>query len=276
MEYDEKSNFDQAPQQTPAIGQPGMDITKIVEMAKLMGSILSPSSSAETNQQEQSQQGNTDSRKENGSMAGFDIGSIMQIMQMLQTFFPKPNNTVLPTAPTQPIQTIQPAISDQYSIPLHSTGLFFDEMIHTPEIKVIKSAIPFMEPQHQKVLGVMTKCMELKQIMDTYHEDNMMNIQSMRQSHPNWKSGMLLAIKPHCTQEKQYMVDMLSRVVEIKDIASKMGGMQNSSEQREEATVHAQQKPQDMSQVINTIQPMLNDQQKQMLSMFSALMGNQI
>ena len=101
----------------------------------------------------------------------------------------------------------------------------YDETFSTPQIKAIKSAIRFVDSRYHKPLGLWVKFIEMQ---------NMMQIYAKRAEHghtqpeyADWRRGMLLSVRPHVSNEKQYVIDLLIKVLELKEIISVMGEMGN-------------------------------------------------
>lgn len=90
----------------------------------------------------------------------------------------------------------------------------FDEQFQTPAIKTIKAAIPYLEFPYQKNMGILVKIIELDSLMKRYKT---MAVNSQSQNN-NWKKGMLLSIKPQMNEEKQKIIEMIIKIMDIKEI----------------------------------------------------------
>ena len=99
----------------------------------------------------------------------------------------------------------------------------YDETFSTPNIKAIKSAIRFVDSRYHKPLGIWLKFLEMQNMLEFYAK-RAENGHS-RPEHADWRRGMLLSIRPYVSSEKQYTIDFLVKVLELKEIVSIMGEM---------------------------------------------------
>ena len=97
----------------------------------------------------------------------------------------------------------------------------YDETFSTPQIKAIKSAIQFVDPKHHKVLGLWVKFLEMQNMAHIYEERAE---PGYGQQAADWRRGMLLSVRPHVSTEKKYFLDLLIKIIELKEIMSVMEG----------------------------------------------------
>jgi len=97
----------------------------------------------------------------------------------------------------------------------------YDETFSTPQIKAIKSAIQFVDPKHHKVLGLWVKFLEMQNMAHMYEERAE---PGYGQQVADWRRGMLLSVRPHVSTEKKYFLDLLIKIIELKEIISVMEG----------------------------------------------------
>ena len=105
----------------------------------------------------------------------------------------------------------------------------FDERLSNPEIKVIKAAIPFMEEDVQRRVGIFVKFIEIQKIMELYNDGKEVSL-SFRKDNANWRVDMLNSMRPHLNKEKQKTLDAMLKFMSVKDMMDsmdKMGGTRN-------------------------------------------------
>ena len=96
----------------------------------------------------------------------------------------------------------------------------YDETFSTPDIKALKAAVRFLDPRYHKALGIWIKFLEMQ---------NMLNIYAKRAEegaagpgYGDWRRGLLMSVRPYVSLEKQYAIDFLIKVIELKEIISVM------------------------------------------------------
>ena len=98
----------------------------------------------------------------------------------------------------------------------------YDETFSNPQIKAIKSAVRFIDSRYHKAIGIWIKFLEMQNMLQIYAK------RAESGSSPNdpvdWRRGLLLSVRPHASHEKQYVIDFLIKVIELKDIMSVMEG----------------------------------------------------
>lgn len=92
---------------------------------------------------------------------------------------------------------------------------YYDDPIHTPAMRSIKSAVVYLEPEYQKQMGIFIKLLELKKLLEAYSE-KMITMQTKDEG--NWRKNMLLSIRPHMDKEKQAQIDLLITFIDLKEI----------------------------------------------------------
>lgn len=95
----------------------------------------------------------------------------------------------------------------------------FDEEIQNQDMKIIKSIIPYMNLNQQKMVGVFVKFMEIKNILAKKDEDKVI---VQNQDDETLPREILMAIQPHCSGEKQNMLNIILRMLELKKILLKV------------------------------------------------------
>lgn len=126
-----------------------------------------------------------------------DIEQMLQMAKMLGTMLKPPENNELEIVP-------------QYRpIP-------FDEELQTQDIKIIKSVIPYMNINQQKSIGVLVKLMEIKILLEKNEDEQIVTAQSEDDSQLH--RDILMSIQPYCSKDKQNMLNMILRMLEMKKI----------------------------------------------------------
>jgi len=241
----------------------GLDTDKILEMVKLFKTLMASDEDkdeAKVNDKDENKdevEVNQDTENNNHQ----EPKNILQLIETAKLFSNlMGNNTALnpPQVTSDPPKIYSPST------------ILFDETVHTPQMKVIKAAIPYMKVDHQRILGVFIKFLELKKVIDIYRNDSPPLASTSFLTNPNWKIDMLASIRPHCTEEKQYMVDMMTKVIDIGELMKKMYTLRTNQSVNPQTNTQSSNQKQTL---IQTLSPMLNENQKHMLNMLTTLMG---
>lgn len=128
---------------------------------------------------------------------------MMEMAKMLGAML-KPSEEELPEIPNEVVQ---------YSpIP-------FDEELQNQDIKMIKSIIPYMNINQQKIIGVLVKFMEIKNLLEKKEED-IVAIQS--ENINQWYRNVLMSVQPYCPEDKKHILNIMMRMLELKKILVQM------------------------------------------------------
>ncbi len=118
--------------------------------------------------------------------------------------------------------------------PKKTTALkYFDDPIHTDELLGIKAAIPYLSLESQRTIGVMVKLFELKSVIEMYGNvrnetleqgkfENEITAMSFKKRDGNYKKEMLNAIRPHMPKEKQAQIELIMKLLDIKELLKKI------------------------------------------------------
>ncbi|NLK20678.1 MAG: hypothetical protein GX308_01045 [Epulopiscium sp.] len=192
----------------------------------------------------------------------FDASKILEMVKLFSTLMSdssKENNVESETEiRTKPIPVVYP-----------SPSILFDETIHTPKMKAIKAAIPYMEYSNQKILGVFIKSLELKKVLDVYSNANSPLGAANLTSNPNWKTDMLNSIRPHCSEDRQCVLDMLVKIMDIGELINRVKTLKAPKESEAETQPSGSNNQKQI--LLQALTPMLDENQKQMLSMLTTL-----
>ena len=104
---------------------------------------------------------------------------------------------------------------------------FLNDKIETTEIKMMQSALPFLRHEHQRSFALFVKMMEIRNLLHYYHTQDIHT--NAFESREDWQRGMLLAMRPHLSEDKQSNLDMILKFIQMRNIMNMMnqGGMEN-------------------------------------------------
>lgn len=95
----------------------------------------------------------------------------------------------------------------------------FEQDLQTPAIRTIKAAIPYLDFEYQRNIGIMVKIIELDNLIKRY-QNTAIAMDTGRKE--GWQKEMLLSMKSELDKKNQYYIDMLVRFMDIKDIIAKV------------------------------------------------------
>lgn len=95
----------------------------------------------------------------------------------------------------------------------------FEQDMQTPAIRTIKAAIPYLDFEYQKNIGIMVKVIELDNLIKSYKNTAEAMTTGRKEG---WQKDMLLSMKTELDKKNQYYIDMLVRFMDIKDIIGKL------------------------------------------------------
>jgi len=101
----------------------------------------------------------------------------------------------------------------------------YDETFTTPSIKALKSAVRFIDPSYHKMLGMWIKFLEMQNMLQVYAKRAADGYE--RPEYADWRRGLLLAVRPYISREKQCTIDFLIKLIELKEIISMMEEVKN-------------------------------------------------
>lgn len=240
-------------------GEDEFDSSKILEMAKLFSTLMADDKDEDEVKDKDEPNINQDDQSNNKSNQN-NIFQLLEMAKLFSTLMGNNNNNKQSQA--QIINTAPKAYP--------SSSILFDDTIHTPQMKVIKAAIPYMQVTNQKVLGVFIKFLELRKVIELYKDSNSPLSATSFSTNPNWQTEMLYSIRPHCSEEKQCIVDMMAKIMDIGELAKKMHSIKSTQIQKNQLDTDNSNKNQALLQALS---PMLNENQRQMLNMLTTLMG---
>ena len=89
-----------------------------------------------------------------------------------------------------------------------------DKRLNTPELATIKSAIPYLEPRNQKLVGLMVKLIEIQRLLN-YLKETAEAVNRINAEGDNWQFAMLELIKPHLPKSSQDSLDSIMTFMEF-------------------------------------------------------------
>ena len=133
-----------------------------------------------------------------------DLDKMMEMMEMfkmIQSFTERPGN--------------QPdGVFDQ-----EPNRKSFDGMVQTPDLMSMKAAMQYLHPNMQKTLSILIKIIEIQRLLAVFSEDAMA-MPIAREG--DWRRNMLVSVRPYMTPQKQGLLDMLVKFVDIIAISKNM------------------------------------------------------
>ncbi len=88
----------------------------------------------------------------------------------------------------------------------------FDNMTHTRELQMLKTAIPYMKGNQKRQFAILVKYMELQNTAVLFsQEDKVLSMCSVEENESNLP-GMLNALRPFCTSKELETLDMFVNV----------------------------------------------------------------
>lgn len=91
----------------------------------------------------------------------------------------------------------------------------FDEELQTSDMKMIKSILPYMNSSQQKLIGVIIKIMEIKNLIEKKDEDIVV---MQTENEEELSKEILKTVQPYCQDDRKNMVNILLRMMELKKI----------------------------------------------------------
>jgi hypothetical protein len=97
----------------------------------------------------------------------------------------------------------------------------FDEAFSSPSIKAVKAAMRYVDPKFHQSLGIWIKFMEIQNLIEACGK------RAAESYAGDWRVGMLKAMRPHVSGQKQSMLDFMVKAMELKEIINKMEELRN-------------------------------------------------
>ncbi len=177
-----------------------IDMLKVMEKAIELKKIL------EEKPQEKAQEKPEIKPELNKNDNQMDIAKIMQFAEILKSM----NNK----KPEEPPPEISP--NREYK-----ENYFFDDDIISPQLKSVKAVVPYLDYEKQKIVALAVKIIEAKKVIDYYERDEIKNAIVAQSTMPKNNSEVLGAVRPYLDNEKKYIIDMIEKIFEIKEIMEK-------------------------------------------------------
>ncbi len=177
-------------------GNNGFDILKMAELISSMKSSGDGTNAGESTQK-----------------SAFDIGTIIQLMELMKS---QSNSEPNPGFSKDSSSNINERTIDTENEEKKPPPKYYDDQINTPGLLSIKAAIPYLDFEYQRKIGVLIKLLELKKLLEMYSQ-TAIQISSTK----DYKRGMLTAIRPHMTEDKRNKIDILLKLIDIDEIVRK-------------------------------------------------------
>ncbi|MDR2940252.1 MAG: hypothetical protein LBV08_08045 [Clostridiales bacterium] len=107
----------------------------------------------------------------------------------------------------------------------YKENIFFDDDIITPQIKSIKAVVPFLDYEKQRLVAFAVKLVETKKVFDYYGQPEIKATITSQSLTGN--SEVFSAVKPYLDTEKKYLIEMIEKVFELKDVMDKYKSINN-------------------------------------------------
>lgn len=177
-----------------------MEISQMLEKAKLISEAMNEPSEEKNN--------NDTSLNTDNFEQALKIVKLMKVMGELNKINQEVNQEVLNEKnEIKALEEKKPPIAD------------FDQDLQTPAIRTIKAAIPYLDFEYQKNIGIMVKVIELDNLIKSYKNTAEAMTTGRKEG---WQKEMLLSMKKELDRKNQYYIDMLVRFMDIKDIIGKL------------------------------------------------------
>ncbi|MGL4737754.1 MAG: hypothetical protein ACRCW2_09910 [Cellulosilyticaceae bacterium] len=171
-----------------------------------------------------------------------------------------------------------------YATNAPTPGNQLDQQVNPEWMRVCKSMLPYLDRHTQKNLAISLKMLELVTVIQLYSKDNEIDPIPMSRS-SNWEQDLLLDIKSSLSPEKSYMIDAIMKLGEFKNLLSQNDRSSLDHLQTTQMPFESEQTPpppppspkssnSGPEDILDKLSPLLDDKQRQMLKMFSALMGS--
>ncbi|MBR1736715.1 MAG: hypothetical protein IJ736_06820 [Firmicutes bacterium] len=90
----------------------------------------------------------------------------------------------------------------------------FDEELQTPALKTIKAAIPYLDFEYQKNLGMFVKIMEINSLMRKYRSVSAASAEKSG----NWQKAMLKDVSEQLDGRNKGIIQMIIKMIDISEI----------------------------------------------------------
>ncbi|WP_105614219.1 hypothetical protein [Vallitalea okinawensis] len=186
----------------------------------------------------------------------FDFGKLMPMLELLSGMYKQQSG----------INFGSNLHNDQTPAPVNE----FENAINTQEMKILKSAIPFLDHNVSRQIAMLVKMMELRNTMDYYDKPSE---ELMRQEKdPNWKKNMLLSMRAHLTEDRKAIIDYAIKSLDMRDLVDHFNKIQtNKSEEPKQDSTPS--KPKENDDLNAKLKGMLTPDQQQMFNTFSGMMN---
>ena len=94
-----------------------------------------------------------------------------------------------------------------------------EALTDTPELRGIKAALPYLDERYQRNISIFIKLVEMQRLLEAYGRRV---IDMHARQDPDWRRGMLKAIRPHMPEEKQKQIDTLLNALSMQELMWKM------------------------------------------------------
>ncbi|MBR1443222.1 MAG: hypothetical protein IJ583_06780 [Firmicutes bacterium] len=105
----------------------------------------------------------------------------------------------------------------------------FDEELQTPALKTIKAAIPYLDFEYQKNLGMFVKIMEINSLMRKYRSVSV----TSSDKNGNWQKAMLKDVSEQLEGRNKGIIQMIIKMIDISEIMQSIKNTQQKERKYE-------------------------------------------
>lgn len=159
--------------------------------------------------------------------------------------------------------TKQPPIVNELDLEEEKPSFYFDNMITTDEMALMKTFIPYLDHAYAKPLAILVKLLELQNTLYYYSLHSDSNQTSELREEPGWQKKLLYDIRPYLTPDKKQTVDQLLQMMRMKTM------MDHQSEDTHNTSANSGNN----AGLHNHLKNMLTPEQQKLFNDMNRLMG---
>lgn len=168
-----------------------------------------------------------------------------------------------------------------------------DDTVNSELMRVCKCMIPYLDRDIQKNMAIGLKFLELVNTINAYNDENVIQGLSLtRQDH--WEDDLLHSVRSNISPEKAYLIDAVMKLKEVRSIMSNKDTQtalfpsstaddtrfqpsfynnDNLASEPNTSQVNTPASPLPAS-ILQAISPLLDDNQRQLLNLFTTFFNN--
>ncbi|MEG0013974.1 MAG: hypothetical protein RR324_04515 [Cellulosilyticaceae bacterium] len=153
-----------------------------------------------------------------------------------------------------------------------------DDKVNSEFMRVCKCMIPYLDRDVQKNIAVGLKFLELVNTINAYNDENVVNELSLTRQN-NWEEDLLHNVRANLSPEKAYIIDAVMKLKEVRSIISTKTTESSdlpTSFYNDNSVEPEHVSPQtnntasiSPASILQAVSPLLDDNQKQLLNLFT-------